>query len=435
MKMKKLPLMLLLLLLPIIASAQNSTDSPKYGISFSGFLKTDYFLDTREGVSIREGHFLLYPRNISLDAYDNDIYASPSFNFLSIQSRLTGRITAPDAFGAKVSGFLEADFFGNENAAFIDANGFRLRHAFAKLNWDNTELIAGQYWHPFFIPACFSGVISFNTGAPFQPFSRNPQVRLTYKAGDMSFSGVVSAQRDFTSPGGSAPLRNSATPIVSGLVSYESINSSTGKGFLAGAGIDYKTIQPLQTTTRLLQSYVTDEKVKGLSATAFIKITMPEFTWKLQTIYGENLFDLIMMGGYVVSSLEDPLTNRVKYSTLNYHTTWSEIQTTGEKVQVGLWAGYARNLGSRETILVYSNRIGGTDATTRGADMKSLARISPRLVFIQGKFNFSTELEYTSVAYATRQTDGTLNRDEYGKITDSQNVGNLRILLSVLLNF
>ncbi len=434
MKINKL-LSMLLLLLPIMASAQNSTDPPKYGISFSGFLKTDYFLDTREGVSIREGHFLLYPRNISLDTDGNDIYANPSFNFLSIQSRLTGRITAPDAFGAKVSGILEADFFGNENAAFIDANGFRLRHAFAKLDWEKAELIAGQYWHPFFIPACFSGVISFNTGAPFQPFSRNPQARLTYKPGKVNLTGVVSSQRDFTSPGGSAPLRNSATPILSGLITYEENNSSTGTGFLAGAGVDYKTIQPLQTTTRFLQSFVTDEKVSGLSATAFLKITRPQFIWKLQTIYGENLFDLIMMGGYVVSSLEDPLTNRVKYSTLNYHTTWTELQTKGDKVQLGLWAGYARNLGSKETILEYSNRIGGSDVTTRGADMKSLMRVSPRVVFISGKFNLATELEYTSVAYATRQTDGTINRDEYGKITESQNVSNLRVLLSAILNF
>lgn len=435
MKLNNLLSMLPMVFFFTLASAQNVSEPPRYGISFSGFLKTDYFLDTREGVSIREGHFLLFPRNISLDANGNDIYARRSYNFLSIQTRLTGRITAPDAFGAKVSGILEADFFGNESAAFIDANGFRLRHAYAKLNWENTELIAGQYWHPFFIPACFSGVISFNTGAPFQPFSRNPQARLTHKVGDISLTGAISAQRDFASPGGSAPLRNSATPIVSGLVSFESISSSEGTGFLAGAGVDYKTIQPLQTTTFMGQTFITGEKVKGLSATAFLKITRPEFTWKLQTIYGENLFDLIMMGGYVVSSLADPATNRVTYSTLNYHTTWSEIQTTGEKVQFALWAGFAKNLGSKEAILAYSNRLGGTDVTTRGADMKTITRISPRVVFIQGKFNFATELEYTTVAYATQRTDGTLNRDEYGRITDSQNVGNLRVLLSAILNF
>lgn len=435
MKINRILSALPLLLFAAIASAQNAGEPPKYGISFTGFLKTDYFLDTREGVSIREGHFLLFPRNVSPDANGKDIYAGLSYNFLSIQTRLTGRITAPDAFGAKVTGVLEADFFGNENAAFIDANGFRLRHSYARLNWEKTELIAGQFWHPFFIPGCFSGVISFNTGAPFQPFSRNPQARLTYKAGKMSFTGAVSAQRDFASPGGSAPLRNSATPNVSGLISFENRNSDSGTDILAGAGIDYKTIQPLQTTTRLGQTYVTDEKVKGLSATAFLKVTRPGFTWKLQTIYGENLFDLIMMGGYVVSSLADPATNRVKYTTLNYHTTWSEFQTNGEKVQFGIWTGYARNLGSKEPILVYSNRIGGTDVTTRGADMKYVARISPRVVFIQGKFNFATEFEYTTVAYATQQTDGTLNRNSYGIITDSQNVGNLRILLSAILNF
>jgi hypothetical protein len=175
--------------------------------------------------------------------------------------------------------------------------------------------------------------------------------------------------------------------------------------------------------------------VSGLSATAFLKIGRPEFTYKLQAIYGQNLFDLIMLGGYVVSSLADPATNRVTYATLNTMTAWTEFQTTGEKVQFGLWGGYTQNLGSKETVVAYSNRIGGTDVTTRGANMKSIMRISPRVVFIQGKFNFATELEYTSVAYATRQGDGTYNRNEYGVVTDTENVGNLRILLAAILNF
>ena len=86
-------------------------DKNKFGISFSGFVKSDFFYDSRQTVSIREGHFLLYPAAESLDAAKTDINGKSSFNFLSIQTRLTGTITAPDAFGAKVKGRDRSRFF------------------------------------------------------------------------------------------------------------------------------------------------------------------------------------------------------------------------------------------------------------------------------------------------------------------------------------
>ena len=90
--------------------------------------------------------------------------------FFPSKARLTGKITGPDVVKAKTSALLEADFFGNENLNFADVNGFRLRHAIIKLNWQTTELMVGQYWHPLFVPECFPDVVSFNTGAPFSAF-------------------------------------------------------------------------------------------------------------------------------------------------------------------------------------------------------------------------------------------------------------------------
>jgi hypothetical protein len=40
-------------------SAQTETKPPAFGISFSGFVKTDLIYDSRQTVSIREGHFFL----------------------------------------------------------------------------------------------------------------------------------------------------------------------------------------------------------------------------------------------------------------------------------------------------------------------------------------------------------------------------------------
>ncbi len=428
-------LSLVLLFLFMEASGQEPKGEVKYGISFTGFVKTDYFFDSRENYTIREGHFLLFPKEKSFDADGKDINDKSSFNFLSIQTRLTGNIKGPDAFGAKTSGVVEADFFGNENAAFVDNNGFRLRHAFVKLNWERTEIIAGQTWHPFFISSCFSGVISFNTGAPFQPFSRNPQFRIQQRLGRFSVAGALSAQRDFTSPQGSSALRYATLPNMSALLYYTVQNAEQQQGLLAGLGADYKVLQPLLTTSKGIQTYATDEKVKGLSFTAFAKYENPIFTYKLQAIYGQNLFDMIMLGGYAVHAITDTSKNTVSYTTLNSFTAWTEFHTNGPKVQIGLWAGYSQNLGAKDAIIYYSNRVGGADVTSRGANMKFAYRVSPRILFKSGKLNFATELEYTAAAYATKDDSGNLSRNEYGVVTDFETLVNIRLLFSVIYNF
>ena len=68
--------------------------------------------------------------------------------------------------------YIEAEFFGTSDA---DLNGFRLRHGYLKLDWPHSELMVGQFWHPMFVTESFPDVVSFNTGAPFQPFNRSPR--------------------------------------------------------------------------------------------------------------------------------------------------------------------------------------------------------------------------------------------------------------------
>jgi hypothetical protein len=91
---------------------------------------------------------LIYPEDENLDVNSNDINDKSSFNMLSIQSRINGKITGPEVIGAKPSAVLEGEFFGTSDA---DINGFRLRHSFVKLDWENTSLLVGQTWHPMFI--------------------------------------------------------------------------------------------------------------------------------------------------------------------------------------------------------------------------------------------------------------------------------------------
>ena len=412
-----------MIFVPVIVHAQESREQPKYGISFSGFVKTDAFYDTRQTVSIREGHFLLYPENVSPDANGYDINAGANFNILSIQSRLKGTITTPDAFGAKTSGVLEADFFGNENANFSDVNGFRIRHAFVKLNWKSTELLAGQYWHPMFIAESFPGVISFNTGAPFQPFTRNPQIRVTQSFSGLKIIYAVFSQRDFTSTGpdgaSSKYIRNSGIPNAHVQIQYKADSLNT----LVGAGLDYKTITPELFTVDYTgtNKFKSDRSLSSLSAIGFVNINLRPVTVKIEGVYAQNAFDMVMIGGYAVQQVTDSTTGTKEFTNLNTASVWTEIHTNGSRVQFAVFGGYTKNLGSSDLI--------EGPFYARGSNIDHIFRLSPRIVFISGKLSVALEGEYTSAAY------GTANGDGKGGVTNATSVANTRGMLAFIYHF
>ena len=316
-----------LLFLLVAGSAWAQTESkPAFGINFSGFIKSDMFYDSRQTVSIREGHFLLFPKGELADKEGLDLNAVQSLQMLSIQSRLLGRITGPDAFGAKTSGLIEAEFFGTSDA---DINGFRLRHAFVKMNWAKTELLVGQFWHPMFVTESFPEVVSFNTGAPFQPFNRSPQVRLTRAFGRWSLAASAIAQRDFASSGpdgvSTAYARNSMVPEFNLKLQYAAKNTA-GTEFLLGAEGDILTLRPRTATAA---GYAADATVASAAGMAFLQVKTRGLTFKAETVYGGNLHHLTMAGGYAVDAITDPVRGFVTYAPLRTITGWTELMTNG----------------------------------------------------------------------------------------------------------
>lgn len=424
--MRKLVTSAMLASMSLLCFGQDAPKEEKQKIQFSGFVKNDMFYDTREMVAAREGHFHLYPANENLDADGNDINANSNLNILAIQTRLRAKMSGPEAFGGKSSGFVEGAFFGHSNG---DVNGFRLRHAFGKINWTNTELLFGQTWHPMFITGCFPGTISFSTGVPFQPFSRNPQLRVTHSIGGIKVMLAALSQRDFTSSNpvagtpGSTPLQQSATPDMQFQTHYGTKNDSAGTAFLAGFGAGYKTLKPQVATGA---GYATDETISSYSTMAFLKLKLAPVTIKLEGVYGQNMTDLLMLGGYAVSdSAYDSSTDEVdkeivSYTNINTMSAWLDIHTNGKKVQAGLFAGYTANLGADADV------IGKTYA--RGANISHVYRVAPRVMFNSGKVRFAIEPDYTVAAYATKQ-DAKLVTEE------SNDVSNIRLLFSAYYFF
>ncbi len=399
--------LLLIIAAATVVVAQNKETT--FGIGFSGFVKTDVMLDSRQTVTSRENHFLFYPAAEQLDATGEDINKQTSLNLLSIQTRLTGKITGPDAFGAKTSGMIEGAFFGNSDG---DVNGFRLRHAFVKLDWENTSLLFGQFWHPLFNTDVFPGVVSFNTGVPFQPFSRNPQIRVTQKFSNVEAAFVVASQRDFTSTGpagaGSVYLRNSTLPILSFSLKYK--NGTT----VVGASSEFKSLMPQISTTK---KYKTDERVNSYAFSGFAKFSIEAVTLKVHGLYGSNLTDLLMLGGYAVSSV-DTTTGIQQYTPSSAASFWGDV-SFGKNVAFGLFAGYTKNLGTVDEIKgAYYGR---------GSNIDNVVRVSPRIEFNSGSTRFSTEVEYTAAAYG--------KTDQLGKVNDAKTVANIRLLLAAYYFF
>jgi hypothetical protein len=419
--MRKKRTWIIIFLLSVGASglaAQNAETKPQaFGISFSGFIKTDLIFDSRQTVSLREGHFFLYPKPEVLDPDGKDINAASSFHMLSIQTRLQGKITAPDVFGAKTSGLIEAEFFGPADSA---VNGFRLRHAYLKLAWATAELLVGQFWHPMFVTDCFPDVVSFDTGAPFQPFNRSPQVRFTLKPGERwSLSATALAQRDFVSNGpegaSSVYARNAGIPELNLNLQYRRAGAG-GAEDVFGIGGDYGRIKPRLVTPA---GYASDAIVDDWAAMIYWKMRRTGFTAKAEAVYGRNLHHLTMLGGYAVAGITDDIRAEAAYASTENLSLWGEIQTNGPSFQAGLFLGYTKNYGAGKNIAgpYYS----------RGSDIDAVYRISPRAVFNTGKFRLAAEVEYTAAAYGKTQVDG--------RVTDASWVGNLRLLGAVYLFF
>ena len=404
----------------------------KFGITFKGFVKNDFFWDTRQVTTAREGHFLLWPAPVIPDVNGVDINAQPSFNFLSVQSRLSGVITGPDALGAKTSGLIEGDFFAQQND---NINLFRLRHAIIKLNWEKTELLTGQYWNPLFVTDCFPGTISFNTGTPIQSFARNPQIRVTHQLGPVKLIAAALAQRDYTSRGpdpndpsvtiaSSEFLRNAHIPDMHFQVHYgASYESGLIESFIIGSGLAYKTIIPRLKSDGLFNTYAVDEKVQGITTILFTKIVSDPFTVKLQGRYGENIPDVLALSGFAVKEIVDFTTGEQSYTPLRNICSWGEIHTNGEQFQAGLFAGVTKNIGTKEPMSSANNRVYGL-----GSNIESLIRIAPRILYISGRTRLAAEIEFTGARYGS---DYDVNYIA-GTIVE---VTNTRLLMSIMYSF
>lgn len=140
-----------------------------FSYKFYGQVRGDLFYNSRANAEIVDGLFHLYPKDVALDADGKDLNASPNGSFYLLYSRLGIDVQGPKVGSAKTSLKLEADFRGSgSNWAVL-----RIRHAYVNLDWGKSAVLIGQTWHPLF-GEVFPQMLNLSTGAPFQPFNRQP---------------------------------------------------------------------------------------------------------------------------------------------------------------------------------------------------------------------------------------------------------------------
>ncbi|OYT17470.1 MAG: hypothetical protein B7C24_02280 [Bacteroidetes bacterium 4572_77] len=398
-------IVIILVLIPFSLFSQEKTEKVK--LNWRGFVKADYIFDSRQNYEGREGFFIAYPKPIDLDADGHDKNAYPSANQYGMTTRLGLDALGPQIFNAKVSASIEGDFTGPSNA---HNNAFRLRHAYIKLQWENASFLMGQYWHPLNVPEMMPQVLSLNMGAPMHAFSRGPQIRLTQKMGALKWIAVAFAQRDYASNGpqgvSSIYLRNSVIPDLSLQLQYER------KGVFAGFGGNFKQ---LDFKTYTIDNKLLHDKLASFAAIAFLKFESKKWDLRVQTVWGQNLYDQIMLGGVAVAQV-DSMAGNISYTNLASASAWSSINYKYKNWKFGIFGGFTKTLGA-------STEINGA-IYARGYSVHHVYRISPQWSYKIKNLIIANEWEYTVAAYG--------DPDSYAKVKESYSVANLRFTLSLI---
>lgn len=386
-----------------------------------GFIRNDFYYDSRENFETASGLFYIIPKDENLNAFGEDLNDISSSRFLSIAARLGLKVYAQQPIlGAQMMAQLETDFAGFNGSTTM----FRIRQAFARMSWNKFDLTAGQTWHPMFgdvVPE----IQSLATGSPFQPFNRSPQLRVDWKPSNLRLYVAGLYQLQYTSwgpNGGSTEYQtNSKVPEV-----YFGLDWKY-KGWIVGAGADFLRIRPRvkveqYAKTDSAYTHSVDEALNSFSLCAFMQFTTPDkkFSVKAKTIYGENLSHLLLLSGYGVSNVLPD--GSYEYTNIKNSTSWLNL-VYGDKWQVGFFAGYMKNLGSDEKL--YSPN---TTYIFGYNNLDYVYRLSPMVCYNIKRWSLGVEYEMTAAGY------GTLNL-ETGRVENTHQVNNHRVVGVMMFHF
>ena len=441
--MKRIITIVLCALLLVPASAQEVSKQEKKEAAKShlkqhfkvyGFIRNYFTYDSRESISGTGDMYNYQPKDESWNQTPEqaatsgverqDLNAVSTFRFLSLTTRVGVNIVDYKWRGTEFGGKIEADFYaglstkGTGSHSLSGVAQLRLRQAYMTMAWDSlkmndkdyacVELAIGQTWHPMAADLC--DVIALNSGAPFGPFNRSPQVKLDARLGKyVTLTGSLLWQMQYLSVGpdniqSGEYIAYSKTPEA-----YLGLSLHTN-GFLMRAGADVLSISPRhQGTVNGVKVNVKD-RITTASPFIYLQYKKGDFSIKAKSIFAEAGEHMNMDGGYGVKAVN--ADGSWEYTPIRHSTSWVSIVYGGkvgaqedkhpQKLQGILFGGYIHNFGTKDP-LVDVNGDGKIDKTeyftARPNNMRQMWRLSPTLLYTVGKFQLGLEYEITSVHY------------------------------------
>jgi len=403
----------------------NKVTAKKSSIELYGFIRSEYYYDSYKGLNAAQDNFYLFPLYKSVDENGDDINEMGLSGFTAMATRFGFNITGPEILGAKSSANIETDFAGIVNSY---PEVLRLRKAYLKLDWEKSSLLVGQTWHPLWngSGAFFPQVGGLNTGSPYNPFNRAPQVDFDYKLSKtMTLSLTALYEQQYCSKGfytttntntANLAKRNAGIPeLVAGL--YYNSN-----GFSGGVAGQFNAIQPIDVTD---MNYKTDELNTSLAAMAYLGYKKDKLFILAKGLVGQNLVNMLIIGGYGVKDY-NTTTGEMTYTNYTSYTSLFNL-VYGTEYQFGFFAGVSGNLGTADELYNFNGA-----AKTAGlvTNMQQCYRIAPYFAYNYKNLRFVVEYEFDSADYGT----GTFDFSN-GLYDDCVCATNNRLLLMVMYNF
>jgi len=441
--MKKL-LSFVLILLSITAFSQEKKNvkTKQFSVDIYGFVRSEFYYDSYKGLNAAMDNFYLIPLYKGKDANDHPINQQGIANYTAMATRFGMKISGPEILGAKSSANFETDFAGivTEYPEVL-----RLRKAFVKLDWEKSSLLIGQTWHPLWSggTAFFPRVGGLNTGSPFNPFSRSPQIDFDYRMGKISLSITALYENHYCSKGFyPVPNTNSKNLAKRNAVIPEMVLglNYTAKSVTVGIAGQFNSVKPIDvtspindTTTTIDESkkkFITNELNNSFVGMAFIGYKKDKLYILAKGLVGQNMVNLTMFGGYGVKDY-DTTTGEMTYTNYNNYSALFNI-VYGKKVQVGFFAGISGNMGTSDPLYKFDDgepRIAGM-LTSFKTFVKTTYRVSPQITYNVKNMSFTAQYEMTTADYGS----GNFNFAD-GLHDDKVSATNNRLFLMVMYHF
>lgn len=148
----------------------------KFNLSIGGFVKLDYAYN-----SVNFGKSgSVAPNSGAIPKSGSTAGNQEQSIFTARQSRFWLKVGGPQFLGAKTNALIEVDFYGDPSLA-NEGPQIRMRHAYASLDWQKTQILFGQTWDIFGPMA--ANTQDFRHGSPYglPNNPRVPQIRLTQR--------------------------------------------------------------------------------------------------------------------------------------------------------------------------------------------------------------------------------------------------------------